>query len=178
MAEIKSTIELALERTKHLVMTEKEKRELAVHEHLEKITGYAQKYLDGIMTDEEIYEALEAIPEEIQEEAKKKLMTSLLEKSDIELAERLIIVLKNLVSHREFQHVDALEATVKQYSSRFEETKQNIFKTTLEELERRGIEGSSVRIIPEKSRSYRALMDEYRLAFNKAKEKLAKALGI
>ena len=47
MAEIKSTLELAMERTRHLTMTEEDKRKHAAREFKEAVNRLALRFLDG-----------------------------------------------------------------------------------------------------------------------------------
>lgn len=47
MAEIKSTLDLVMERTRHLTMREEDKREQAEAEFRKTVNGLLQKYLDG-----------------------------------------------------------------------------------------------------------------------------------
>jgi len=47
MAEIKSTLELVMERTRHLHMTEEDKRKQAAEAYREAVGRLARKYLDG-----------------------------------------------------------------------------------------------------------------------------------
>jgi hypothetical protein len=58
MAEIKSTLDLVMERTRHLTLTEEEKREYALAQFKGSLNGLLQKYLDGVLnlerTDKEI----------------------------------------------------------------------------------------------------------------------------
>jgi hypothetical protein len=49
MAEIKSTLELIMERTRNLTMTDEEKETLKRKEAVGKANGSAQKYLDGLI---------------------------------------------------------------------------------------------------------------------------------
>ena len=49
MAEIKSTLELIMERTRNLTMTSEEKESLQRKEATGKIKGSVQKYLDGLI---------------------------------------------------------------------------------------------------------------------------------
>ena len=54
MAEIKSTLDLVLEKTKNLKMTEEERKKQKEKEMRGKIKGIIQQYLDGILTFETI----------------------------------------------------------------------------------------------------------------------------
>ncbi len=47
MADIKSTLELVMERTRHLSMTEEDKRKQAAAAFKEAVSRLARKYLDG-----------------------------------------------------------------------------------------------------------------------------------
>ena len=49
MAEIKSTLDLIMEKTRGLTMTEEEKRELREKDLVGKVRGLVQKYLDGAL---------------------------------------------------------------------------------------------------------------------------------
>ncbi|SFM81797.1 hypothetical protein [Thermodesulforhabdus norvegica] len=177
MAEIKSTIELAMERTRHLVMTDREKKEMEYREHLEKIPGVAQKYLDGLMKEEEVKKALEELPEAIRENAKNKLIVSILEKTDEKLATKALSLLKSLTAQKGKHHVEELEALVHHYESRLQGALEKISRDITEKLSRRKISGTAVRIIPEKSENYRRLTREFHEAFTRAKEKCIEAFG-
>jgi hypothetical protein len=59
MAEIKSTLELVLERTRHLTLTEDEKREQAVAELKKSLRGLVQKCQDGAMAPHRFREELQ-----------------------------------------------------------------------------------------------------------------------
>ena len=54
MGEIKSTIELMMERTKNLTMTGEEKAQLRQKELTEKAKGWLVRYLDGILSLENL----------------------------------------------------------------------------------------------------------------------------
>ena len=49
MAEIKSTLELVMERTRHLTQSEEEKREQALAEFKNSLSGLIQKFRDGAL---------------------------------------------------------------------------------------------------------------------------------
>ena len=58
MAEIKSTLELVMERTRHLTLTEEEKREHALAEFKKSLSGLIQRYHDGALTPDRFREDL------------------------------------------------------------------------------------------------------------------------
>lgn len=78
MAEIKSTLDIVLEKTKHLVLTPEERRAMERREHLEKVPGIIQRFLDDAWTLEQMTEACRSIPSEFQEEARREIVRKLL----------------------------------------------------------------------------------------------------
>lgn len=62
MAEIKSTLELILERTRNMTLSEEERREQATKEFREKVNGFLQKYLDELMDMDHLLQELERLP--------------------------------------------------------------------------------------------------------------------
>ena len=58
MAEIKSTLDLVMERTKHLSLSEEEKDAQKTEESKKAIRGILQRYLDQSLTKEEMLESL------------------------------------------------------------------------------------------------------------------------
>jgi hypothetical protein len=58
MAEIKSTLDLIMERTKNLTMTDKEKKDLHLKELQGKVNGFIQRFMDGLIDIQTIEEEL------------------------------------------------------------------------------------------------------------------------
>lgn len=63
MAEIKSTLDIVLERTKNLTMTQEEKASIQRKELEGRIRGWVKKYLDGLMDLKKVKTEMAAIPE-------------------------------------------------------------------------------------------------------------------
>jgi hypothetical protein len=63
MAEIKSTLELVMERTRHLRQSEEEKQEQATAEFRKGISGLVQKFLDGTLAPERFRRDLRLLQE-------------------------------------------------------------------------------------------------------------------
>ena len=61
MAEIKSTLEIIMEKTKGLTMTDEEKRELKRKEMMGLFRGLLQKFVDGLMDLQDIKRESEAL---------------------------------------------------------------------------------------------------------------------
>ncbi len=63
MAEIKSTLELVMERTRHLTQSEEEKREQAAAEFRKNLSGLLQRFQDGALTPDHFREDLRRLQE-------------------------------------------------------------------------------------------------------------------
>lgn len=59
MAEIKSTLDLVMEKTRNLTVTADEKKSFHTKELMAKAKGWAQKYLDGLMNADELKAVIE-----------------------------------------------------------------------------------------------------------------------
>lgn len=64
MGEIKSTLDLIMERTKHLTLTDDEKIELKLKDISGKVKGLVGKYLEGFLRLDKFEDELEKMPEE------------------------------------------------------------------------------------------------------------------
>jgi hypothetical protein len=63
MAEVKSTLELVMERTRHLKLTEEDKREQALAEFKKSLGGLLQKVQDGVLSPEHFKADLRTLQE-------------------------------------------------------------------------------------------------------------------
>ena len=79
MGEIKSTLDLIMERTKNLSMSPEEKEENRRQEWLKKAKGWIQRFLDDLVSSEKVQEELfsSAPPQEWQGLLKKELVDGL-----------------------------------------------------------------------------------------------------
>jgi hypothetical protein len=64
MAEIKITLDIIMEKTRHLVLSPEEKQQLELDQHLRKIPGYLQKYLDDVWHLDHLLEEIASLPDQ------------------------------------------------------------------------------------------------------------------
>ena len=79
MSEIKSTLELALEKTKHLTLSEEEKQKQRKDEFAQKLRGILQKYRNHLVKQDRTKESLLALQKEYGFDYKKALITATLD---------------------------------------------------------------------------------------------------
>ncbi|MCU0578320.1 MAG: hypothetical protein MUF69_02110 [Desulfobacterota bacterium] len=82
MGEIRSTLDIIMERTKNLSLSEEEKQKIKQQEWLGKARGWVQKYLDGLVDPEELQAAMATLGE--AKEAGSLLRRELIEAVDLE----------------------------------------------------------------------------------------------
>lgn len=148
MAEIKSTLDIVLEKTKHLVLSPEERRALDRQEHLAKIPGIIQKFLDDAWTLEDMTEAWRAIPEDFQEEARRAIVRKLLDAlSPEETGGKIESALKAFAAPAETPYLDRLSRL-----TTMETTPENSWdaqrRRLLAHLAERGIAGDAVHVTP------------------------------
>ena len=83
MAEIKSTLDLVLEKTRHLSLSSREKREITKQELEKRIKGMLQKYQDGILTPAELETEYRSIAEEDIQTADRVLVEEIVGRLDL-----------------------------------------------------------------------------------------------
>lgn len=77
MAEIKSTLDLVLEKTRHLSLSKEEKDRQAQNELKKNLKGLLHKYEDGVLTLEDLVMELNALHETYQLDAEKFLKSEI-----------------------------------------------------------------------------------------------------
>ncbi len=83
MGEIKSTLDLVLEKTMHLSLSSEEKQELAVEDIEKRIKGMMQKYQDGILTLDELQNEYRAIKTDENLAAARSLIKEIIGRLDL-----------------------------------------------------------------------------------------------
>lgn len=83
MAEIKSTLDIVLEKTKHLTLSAEEKLEMKVQEGLKKVPGYVERLLDLSLTPERLMEEINELPKEIQRRIRVELSRQMSQALDL-----------------------------------------------------------------------------------------------
>lgn len=84
MAEIKSTLELVMERTRHLRQSEEERQEQAAAEYRKGISGLVQKFRDGALTPERFREDLRLLQETLHMTDSTAILDEIFERMDLD----------------------------------------------------------------------------------------------
>ncbi len=140
MAEIKSTLDIIMERTKNLTMTDKEKASFRRKEAEGKVKGWIQKYEDGVIE-------LDALRSEFKKEETKYPEVRHILRS--QLFGCLTLTGDNGKILRLFEEVpgisiDTIKNMIQSHKHDMEILRSNIIESLGEELKRRKIYGSAV----------------------------------
>ena len=173
MAEIKSTIDLVMEKTKHLILTDEERIELKRKEQLEKVPGIVHKVTEGLWSPRQAAEALEEVPEEFREEVRKALWEALWERVSLDEAGlRAVEALKETARSSEKPTISQLARLLQDFTEKKEASEKAQQEGILAELAKMGIRGDAIdvdadsdtredRIQEEFSRKVQALKTEW-----------------
>jgi hypothetical protein len=145
MAEIKSTLELALERTKKMVISEKEKEEIRQKKLREKAKGLFHRYREGHAPLSELQKEIERMDEKTSAAVKDFLLSQWIDALSLkDEDERLIKGIEWLKNGRLEEVPGRFRHLFSQYREEMEKTRQEV-RTRLEELLRReGIAGNAI----------------------------------
>ncbi len=177
MAEIKSTLELALERTKHLIMSDDEKKQMELEEHLEKLPGYVQKYLDGLVDINDLKHVVDDIPASCKESAVRRLIKLLIERIELSTVEKIIKALKEFTDSKEAERLETIEKLYEEYEAKRAEITGRIFDRISQKLTEMSISGDGYEIIPEKSHEYKEFQESFERLFFSERDKWLKCLS-
>ena len=141
MGEIRSTLDIIMEKTKGLTMSEKEKKAFKEQEMAAKVKGLIQKFLDGILDMDQLKGEVAGLDEKGGDMVKRLIREESLPR--IELGgnnEPLLRVLEEVTG----SDVDSLRKVLGEFQQRFEQKKDTREKELRKELEKQGISGSAV----------------------------------
>ena len=165
MAEIKSTIDLIMERTKNLSASPQERKAYQQREREKHIRGLVQRLLDDNLTlngakDEIAKEKKNGSAAEVTEDLKKALAGHVDPEAD---NERLFRIVNELAGTPE----DRLRETLHAFQAESFGWKTGLLERQKKELETKGVSGSAVVPNPEADPLWKARMEEVQEACTK-----------
>ncbi len=145
MAEIKSTLELAMERTKKFAISKEEREEIRQKEILQKIDGLFHRYMDGHLSLNEIPKEIGRMDEKTRSMAKEVLLLKWIDALSLNDEEERLF--KGIESLKQ-RSIDEVKQKFYHLFSEYQEEKEKVKQTErarIEELlKKEGIYGSAV----------------------------------
>ena len=139
MAEIKSTLELVMERTSHLSMSEEDKRKQAAKEFKEAVNRLALKYLDGQIDLDRFraeFSRLKAGPS-----GKAEAAAEIGRRIDPAADNSLVL---DLIKHGLGYDISDIEAVLKDFREKLHSVNDQAVERIRADLLKKGISGSAV----------------------------------
>lgn len=171
MAEIKSTLDLIMEKTKHLTLSEEEKAALRKKELQTRIGAIIQQYLDGTKTPPEVKEALQNLS------AEGKTVQTLIREEIIarwdprEENEALIDLLKDVLP----EEITFFQSKDRAFKEKITAIKAERMQELLTDFTRQGISGSALIPNLERDEKWKRLNEDSLRLF---REELSRAFQI
>ena len=177
MGEIKSTLELAMERTKKFAISEKEKEEMKQKEVLQKATRLFYGYRDGHLPLNEILKQIERMEKKTATTVKKNLLSQWVNALSLDdEEERILKGIESLEQRNVHEIKQKFRYLLSQYQGEKEKVKEKAKVQLIEGLRRNGICGSAVEPKLEGSELWKKenekLDDSYKMKLEEIKELL------
>jgi hypothetical protein len=177
MAEIKSTLELAMERTKKIGISEKEREEIKQKEIGQKVNALSHRYMEGHLPLNEILREMEKMDERTQTIAKERLVSQWIDALSLQDGdERLFKGIESL-KQRSAEHLkEKHHQLLSQYCKEKEKAKEKVRVQLTEALKREGIYGSAVEVNIEASPLWKKQTDNLHQLCRTKLEEIKEAL--
>jgi hypothetical protein len=179
VGEIKSTLELAMERTQRLAISNEEKTEIKRKEIMQKATSLFNRYMEGHSPVNEILKEIERMEEKTAIAVKESLLSQWIDALSLNgEGERLFKGIESLKhQHQGIEDVkQKLLHLLSQYQREKEKVKQEVRIRATEALRSEGIYGSAVEPNIEEGELLKSKLEElgdgYGVRLKEIKEKL------
>lgn len=175
MAEIKSTLELAMERTRHLAMSEEEKAQQKQTDFRKRFQGLLQQYEDGAVMVEAFKKRMSALQKEFNVTSPKIVIEGILDRLDPAAENQRWLALLTLLAPPACATVESALAA---YRTSEAEIRQSIEQATVERLDREhGISGSAIVANPAKAPRYQKALTTLRREFQTTVKEISHQMG-
>jgi len=145
MGEIKSTLELAMEKTRKFAISEKEKEEIKQREILQKATSLFHRYREGHLPLNELLKEIEKMDKRTSTTVKESLLSQWIDALSLEEnAERIFKGIESLKGRSVDEGKQKFHHLLSQYQKEKEKIKEEVKAQFITDLKERDIYGSAV----------------------------------
>jgi hypothetical protein len=145
MAEIKSTLELVMERTKKISISEKEKDEMKQKEIFQKAMGIFYRYREGYLSLNEILKEIDRTDQQTEKLLKEILLSQLIDALSLtDEGERLLRGIESLKQRNLTEMNQKYHQLFSQYISAKGKIRKEVRAQLIEALRKEKISGSAV----------------------------------
>ena len=145
MGEIKSTLELAMERTRKFAISEKERKEMKQKEVQQKAASFFHRYRDGLLSLHEILKQIDKMEKTTATTVKELLLSQWIDALSLDDDEEKIFKGVELLEQRNIDEAkQEFRSLRSQYQREKEKIKEKARLQLIEALWKDGISGSAV----------------------------------
>jgi len=145
MGEIKSTLELAMERTKKFAISEKEREEMKQKEVLQKAASLFHRYHDGLLSPHDILRQIDKMEKETATTVKELLLSRWIDALSLDDEQEKIFKGIELLEQRNIDEAKhGFRSLFSRYQREKEKIKEKVRLQLIEDLRKDGISGSAV----------------------------------
>ena len=141
MAEIKSTMDIIMEKTRNMTMSEDEKDEFRKQEIRGKVKGLIVRFLDGFVKEEVFKEEMASLKRENPEIAKEAVIEEISSRIRLGDDNQEILALSEML---DLVDVESLKGFLKDFEQDLEKKKAMYQEMIMHNLRHKGISGSAV----------------------------------
>jgi len=177
MGEIKSALELAMERSKKYPISEEEKEKIRQKEILQKASGLFYRYREGHLSLHEIEREIGRLEDKAREGVKEALLSQWLKSLSLEGDPERILKGIELIRKRDFSEVTArFKDLLSEYGKAVDVASQRKRAELAEALKDAGIEGDAVEPNLNGNEEWKRMLDSTRHSFEGRLEGIRDAL--
>jgi hypothetical protein len=145
MGEIKSTLDLAMERTRKISISQEEREEIKTKEILQKVVGLSNRYREGLLSLNEIQREIQRMDEKTERLVRETLLSQWIDALSLGDEDERFLKGVELLKNRDVDEVrKKLHRLIIEYQREREKTKQEVRTQSIDALRRIGISGSAV----------------------------------
>ncbi len=141
MGEIRSTLDIIMEKAKGVQVTDEDRAAFMRREVEGKIRGLLQRYLDGVVNEERLQSEIEALGDDRHEVAMESLRRECLERMVLDGDNRALL---DILAHVAVFDTEPVEGLLLQYRQDREKKRADRESVLREQLKNQGISGSAV----------------------------------
>ena len=175
MSEIKSTLDLVMERTKNLTMNAAEKEEQQKAELKKRLAGLIQKFQDQAIKPTELFKHLNELKNTFGHGVERRMADKILGRIDVEVGNNRCLVLLTDYFGIEISTLKMIQAEFKQAIQAGKTDRTDLLKSRLSD--RYGISGTAVipniATDPEWQQEHNAITERFRIQLEIEKKRLA-----
>lgn len=141
MAEIRSTLDIIMEKAKNLTVTDEDKKDFMEKEVQGRIKGLFQKYLDGILSTQKLKSEMASFDEERRPVAERELRAACLTTMTVEGDNQpLFEILNQLPGY----HMEPVSDLIDEFQKQQREEHNKRAESRIQSLKALGVSGSAV----------------------------------